>query len=79
MTIHNELFLHRLEEFSSIAEEVIFKVTKNQQEFLQHFEHLSRSNNREIIELLKGFKHLVDDLKDFRESTNQHLKRCYDQ
>ena len=24
---------------SSIAEEVIFKVTKNQQEFLQHFEH----------------------------------------
>ncbi len=79
MKIHNDLFLHRLEEFSSIAEEVIFKVTKNQQEFLQHFEHLSRSNNREIIELLRGFKHLVDDLKDFRESTNQHLKRCYDQ
>ena len=79
MTLHNDLFLHRLEEFSSIAEEVIFKVTKNQQELLHHFEHLSKSNNVEIIQLLKGFKQLVDDLKDFRESTNQHLKRCYDQ
>ena len=79
MTIHNDLFLNRLEEFSSIAEEVIIKVTKNQQEFLHHFEHLSKSNNSEIVQLLKGFKHLVDDLKDFRESTNQHLKRCYDQ
>ena len=79
MTLHNDLFLHRLEEFSSIAEEVIFKVTKNQQEFLLHFEHLSKSNNVELIQLLKGFKQLVDDLKDFRESTNQHLKRCYDQ
>ena len=79
MTINNDLFLHRLEEFSSIAEEVIFNVTKNQQEFLQHFDHLSKSNSVEIIRLLKGFKNLVDDLKDFRESTNIHLKRCYDQ
>ena len=79
MTIHNDLFLNRVEEFSSMAEEVIFNVTKNQQDFLQHFEHLSKSNNVEIIRLLKGFKNLVDDLKDFRESTNIHLKRCYDQ
>ena len=71
--------MHRLEEFSSIAEEVIIKLTKNQQEFHQHFEYLSKNNNLEIIQLLKEFKHLVDELKDFRESTNQHLKRCYDQ
>lgn len=79
MTINNDLFLHRLEEFSSIAEKVIIKLTKNQQEFHQHFEYLSKNNNLEIIQLLKEFKHLVDELKDFRESTNQHLKRCYDQ
>ena len=79
MTINNDLFFNRIEEFSFIADEVIFKITKNQQEFLDHFEYLSKSNNREIIELLKGFKHLVDELKDFRESTNIHLKRCYDQ
>ena len=79
MTLHNDLFLDRLEEFSSIAEEVIFKVTKNQQEFLYHFEHLSKSNNLEMIQLLNGFKQIVEDLKDFRESTNQHLKRCYEQ
>ena len=45
MTINNDLFLHRLEEFSSIAEEVIIKLTKNQQEFHQHFEYLSKNNN----------------------------------
>lgn len=79
MTLNNDHFLYRLEEFSSIAEEVIVKITKNQREFNDHFDHLSKSNNREIIELLKGFKHIVDELKDFRESTNIHLKRCYDQ
>ena len=78
MEKNNDFLLYQLEEFSSIAEEVILKVTKNQQEYLHHFERLSKSNTGEIIELLKRFKHLVKELKDFRESTNLHLKRCYD-
>ncbi len=78
MEKNNDFLLYQLEEFSSIAEEVILKVTKNQQEYLYHFERLSKSNTGEIIELLKRFKHLVEELKDFRESTNLHLKRCYD-
>ncbi len=79
MEKNNDFLLYQLEEFSSIAEEVILKVTKNQQEYLYHFERLSKSNTGEIIELLKRFKHLVDELKDFRKSTNLHLKRCYEQ
>ena len=79
MAPNNDLLLYRLEEFSSIAEEVIIKVTKNQQEYLKHFEQLSRSNTEEIIELLKRFKNLVEELKEFRESTNLHLKRCFEQ
>ena len=79
MEKNNDFLLYQLEEFSSIAEEVILKVTKNQQEYLYHFERLSKSNTGEFIELLKRFKHLVEELKDFRESTNLHLKRCYEQ
>ena len=79
MEKNNDFLLYRLEEFSSLAEEVILKVTKNQQEYLYNFERLSKNNTGEIIELLKRFKHLVEELKDFRESTNLHLKRCYEQ
>ena len=82
MSKNNYLF-QRLETFSSIVENVILKINRNQKEYLEHFEHisrdLSRRNTEEVIEFLREFKVLIEELKEFQESITSYLERCYEQ
>ena len=79
----NDYLFQRLERFSSIVENVILKINRNQKEYLEHFEHisrdLSRRNTEEVIEFLGEFKGLIEELKDFQESITSYLERCYEQ
>ncbi len=80
---NNDYLFHRLERFSSIVENVILKINRNQKEYLEHFEHisrdLSRRNTEEVIEFLGEFKGLIEELKEFQESITSYLERCYEQ
>ena len=82
MSKNNYLF-QRLERFSSIVENVILKINRNQKEYIEHFEHisrdLSRRNTEEVIEFLREFKVLIEELKEFQESITSYLERCYEQ
>ena len=82
MSKNNYLF-QRLERFSSIVENVILKIDRNQKEYIEHFEHisrdLSRRNTEEVIEFLGEFKVLIEELKEFQESITSYLERCYEQ
>ena len=79
----NVYLFQRLETFSSIVENVILKINRNQKEYLEHFEHisreLSRRNAEEVIEFLGEFKGLIEELKEFQESITSYLERCYEQ
>ena len=79
----NDNLFQRLERFSSIVENVILKINRNQKEYLEHFEHisrdLSRRNTVEVIEFLGEFKGLIEELKEFQESITSYLERCYEQ
>ena len=79
----NDYLFQRLETFSSIVENVILKINRNQKEYIEHFEHisrdLSRRNTEEVIEFLGEFKGLIEELKDFQESITSYLERCYEQ
>ena len=79
----NDYLFQRLERFSSIVENVILKINRNQKEYLEHFEHisrdLSRRNTEEVIEFLREFKGLIEELKEFQESITSYLERCYEQ
>ena len=78
-----DYLFQRLERFSSIVENVILKINRNQKEYIEHFEHisrdLSRRNTEEVIEFLGEFKGLIEELKDFQESITSYLERCYEQ
>ncbi len=80
---NNDYLFHRLERFSSIVENVILKINRNQKEYIEHFEHisrdLSRRNTEEVIEFLREFKVLIEELKEFQESITSYLERCYEQ
>jgi len=80
---NNDYLFHRLERFSSIVENVILKINRNQKEYIEHFEHisrdLSRRNTEEVIEFLGEFKGLIEELKEFQESITSYLERCYEQ
>ena len=80
---NNDYLFQRLERFSSIVENVILKINRNQKEYLEHFEHisrdLSRRNTEEVIEFLGEFKGLIEELKEFQESITSYLERCYEQ
>ena len=80
---NNDYLFQRLERFSSIVENVILKINRNQKEYIEHFEHisrdLSRRNTEEVIEFLGEFKGLIEELKEFQESITSHLERCYEQ
>ena len=60
----NDYLFQRLERFSSIVENVILKINRNQNEYIKHFEHisrdLSRRNTEEVIEFLREFKELIE-------------------
>jgi len=79
----NDYLFQRLERFSSIVENVILKINRNQKEYIEHFEHisrdLSRRNTEEVIEFLREFKKLIEELKEFQESITSYLERCYEQ
>ena len=79
----NVYLFQRLETFSSIVENVILKINRNQKEYLEHFEHisrdLSRRNTEEVIEFLGEFKGLIEELKEFQESITSYLEKCYEQ
>ena len=79
----NVYLFQRLETFSSIVENVILKINRNQKEYIEHFEHisrdLSRRNTEEVIEFLGEFKGLIEELKEFQESITSYLERCYEQ
>ena len=79
----NDYLFQRLERFSSIVENVILKINRNQKEYIEHFEHisrdLSRRNTEEVIEFLGEFKVLIEELKEFQESITSYLERCYEQ
>ena len=79
----NDYLFQRLETFSSIVENVILKINRNQKEYIEHFEHisrdLSRRNTEEVIEFLGEFKGLIEELKEFQESITSYLERCYEQ
>ena len=79
----NDYLFQRLERFSSIVENVILKINRNQNEYIEHFEHisrdLSRRNTEEVIEFLREFKKLIEELKEFQESITSYLERCYEQ
>ena len=79
----NDYLFQRLERFSSIVENVILKINRNQKECIEHFEHisrdLSRRNTEEVIEFLREFKKLIEELKEFQESITSYLERCYEQ
>ena len=79
----NDNLFQRLERFSSIVENVILKINRNQKEYIEHFEHisrdLSRRNTEEVIEFLGEFKGLIEELKEFQESITSYLERCYEQ
>lgn len=79
----NDYLFQRLERFSSIVENVILKIDRNQKEYIEHFEHisrdLSRRNTEEVIEFLREFKVLIEELKEFQESITSYLERCYEQ
>ena len=59
----NDYLFQRLETFSSIVENVILKINRNQKEYLEHFEHisrdLSRRNTEEVIEFIGELKVLI--------------------
>ncbi len=80
---NNDYLFQRLERFSSIVENVILKINRNQKEYIEHFEHisrdLSRRNTEEVIEFLGEFKGLIEELKEFQESITSYLERCYEQ
>ena len=80
---NNDYLFIRLERFSSIVENVILKINRNQKEYIEHFEHisrdLSRRNTEEVIEFLGEFKGLIEELKEFQESITSYLERCYEQ
>ena len=80
---NNDYLIQRLERFSSIVENVILKINRNQKEYLEHFEHisrdLSRRNTEEVIEFLGEFKGLIEELKEFQESITSYLEKCYEQ
>ena len=80
---NNDYLFERLERFSSIVENVILKINRNQKEYIEHFEHisrdLSRRNTEEVIEFLGEFKGLIEELKEFQESITSYLERCYEQ
>ena len=80
---NNDYLFERLERFSSIVENVILKINRNQKEYVEHFEHisrdLSRRNTEEVIEFLGEFKGLIEELKEFQESITSYLERCYEQ
>ena len=80
---NNDYLIQRLERFSSIVENVILKIDRNQKEYIEHFEHisrdLSRRNTEEVIEFLGEFKGLIEELKEFQESITSYLERCYEQ
>ena len=80
---NNDYLFQRLERFSSIVENVILKINRNQKEYIEHFEHisrdLSRRNTEEVIEFLREFKGLIEELKEFQESITSYLERCYEQ
>ena len=80
---NNDYLIQRLERFSSIVENVILKINRNQKEYIEHFEHisrdLSRRNTEEVIEFLGEFKGLIEELKEFQESITSYLERCYEQ
>ena len=79
----NDNLFQRLERFSSIVENVILKINRNQKEYIEHFEHisidLSRRNTEEVIEFLGEFEVLIEELKEFQESITSYLERCYEQ
>tara|TARA_Y100000589_G_C26636055_1_gene420057 strand:- start:256 stop:504 length:249 start_codon:yes stop_codon:yes gene_type:complete len=79
----NDYLFQHLERFSLKVENVILKINKNQEEYLRHFEHiskdLSKRNNENIIELLREFKGLIDELKEYQKSITSYLERCYEQ
>ena len=79
----NDYLFQRLERFSSIVENVILKINRNQKEYIEHFEHisrdLSRRNTEEVIEFLGEFKGLIEELKEFQESITSYLERFYEQ
>ena len=80
---NNDYLIQRLERFSSIVENVILKINRNQKEYIEHFEHisrdLSRRNTEEVIVFLGEFKGLIEELKEFQESITSYLERCYEQ
>ena len=82
MNKNNYLF-QRLEKFSLIVENIVLKINKNQEEYRTHFEHISRDlskrNTEDIIEFLRAFKVLIEELKEFHQSITSHLERCYEQ
>ena len=75
---NNDYLIQRLERFSSIVENVILKINRNQNEYIEHFEHisrdLSRRNTEEVIEFLGEFKGLIEELKDFRNQSPHILR-----
>ena len=79
----NDYLFQRLERFSSIVENVILKINRNQKEYIEHSEHisrdLSRRNTEEVVEFLREFKGLIEELKEFQESITSYLERCYEQ
>ena len=79
----NDYLFQRLETFSSIVENVILKINRNQNEYIEHFElisrDLSRRNTEEVIEFLGEFKGLIEELKEFQESITSYLERFYEQ
>ena len=78
----NDYLFQRLERFSSIVENVILRINRNQKEYIEHFEciskDLSRRNSEEVIEFLREFKGLIEELKEFQESISSYLERCYE-
>ena len=79
----NDYLFQRLERCSSIVENIVLKINKNQEEYRTHLEHiskdLSRRNNEEITLFLREFKVLIEELKDFHQSITSYLERCYEQ
>ena len=79
----NDYLFQRLERCTSILENIVLKINKNQEEYRTHLEHiskdLSRRNNEEITLFLREFKGLIEELKDFHQSITSYLERCYEQ
>ena len=46
---NNDYLIQRLERFSSIVENVILKINRNQKEYIEHFEHISNISSAVLI------------------------------